>query len=229
MEELKKWENDRRGRFTASEVWKLFTEPRTKADKEAGKFSQTAETYIIEKAVEMATGYRQRFTSKEMEHGIMNEADAFSAFLDWVDIQGWIYQPNEFYPFHNHAGASPDGVCKHGGKIVAVADVKCPQPLTFFSLKAEGDKLEVEAKYFYQLQMQMLATGAEKAYLCYYLAAEFGNTYTGEVEARFDLPIRDRLIIQHVPADKAVQAEMIQKVAAAAARRDQLVTVFKSI
>lgn len=223
------WSETRKGRFTASEVWKLFTEPRTKADKEAGKFSQTAETYILEKAVELATGYRPKFTSKEMEHGIITEPEAFSAFLDFVDQQGWSYQPNEFYPIGNNAGASPDGICKEGGDIVAVADIKCPQPITFFGLKAEGDKLEVEAKYFYQLQMQMLATGAKKAYLCYYLAKEFGNTYTGEVEASFDLALSDRVVIQIVPEDKPVQAEMMVKIESAVKRRDELVKSFKSL
>lgn len=224
------WTETRKGRFTASEIWKLFTEPRSKADKEAGKFSQTAESYILEKAVELATGYRPKFTSKEMEHGIINEAEGFSAFLDFQHDEGWTYHPNKFFPIGDNAGASPDGARRNGfGDPMDVVDIKCPQPLTFFSLKAEGDKLEVEAKYFYQLQMQMLATGANRAYLCYYLAKEFGNTYTGEVEATFDLPLSERVIIQIVPEDKPVQAEMLAKIEAATKRRDELVASFKSL
>lgn len=225
------WINSRKGKFTASEIWKLFTEPRSKADKEAGKFSQTAESYILEKAVEIATGFRPKFTSKEMEHGIINEAEGFDAFMSFTEGQGWTYHPDKFFPLGDDAGASPDGVRRNNfGEPVDVVDIKCPQPLTFFGLKAEGDKLEVEAKYFYQLQMQMLATGAESGYLCYYLAKEFGNTYTGEVEASFkDLPLNQRTIIQVVPQDKAVQAEMLAKIEAAVKRRDELVASFTSL
>jgi hypothetical protein len=225
-EEQTTWMLNRKGKFTASEIWKLFTEPRTKADKEAGKFSQTAETYITEKAVEMAFGYRPKFTSKEMEHGIINEPAGFSAFLDFVDLQGWEYCPQEFFAIDENSGASPDGICKVDGKITAVVDVKCPQPLTFFGLRAEGDSLEVEAKYFYQLQMQMLATGADEGYLAYYLAEEFGNTFTGEVEATFDLPIKSRLIIQKIPKDLSVQTEMTDKIGRAVMRRDEIVKSF---
>lgn len=217
----------RRGRFTASEIWKLFTEPRTKADKDAGKFSQTAETYILEKAVEISTGYRPKFTSKEIEHGLINEPEGFSAFLDFVDIQGWHYQSSEFYPIGEDAGASPDGICLQSGQVIAVVDIKCPQPLTFFGLKAQGSQLEVDAKYFYQLQMQMLATNCEMAYLCYYLASEFGNTFTGEVEARFSMPTSERIIIQKVPVDKTVQDEMIAKIKSAVKRRNELISNFK--
>ena len=229
MEEQSAWIRNRKGKFTASEIWKLFTEPRTKADKEAGKFSQTAESYITEKAVEMAFGYRPKFTSKEMEHGIINEAAGFSAFLDYAPIQGWEYCPQEFFAIDENSGASPDGICKVEEQITAVVDIKCPQPLTFFALRAEGDALEVEAKYFYQLQMQMLATGSNVGYLVYYLAEEFGNTYTGEVEATFDLPVKNRLIIQQVPEDKAIQLEMMEKVRRAVVRRDDIISCFVNL
>lgn len=223
------WMLQRKGKFTASEIWKLFTEPRTKADKEAGVLSQTAETYVLEKAVEMATGFRPKFTNKEMEHGIINEPAGFSAFLDHIDLQGWEYCPNEFYTINEDSGASPDGICRQDGKIIAVVDIKCPQPLTFFGLRSQGNALEVEAKYFYQLQMQMLATGASVGYLVYYLAEEFGNTFTGEVEATFDLPVRSRLIIQQVPQDKQVQTEMMDKIAKAVKRRDYIVRSFVAL
>lgn len=229
MEEQSAWTRNRRGKFTASEIWKLFTEPRTKADKEAGKFSQTAETYITEKAVEMAFGYRPKFTSKEMEHGIINEPAGFSAFLDYAPMQGWEYCPQEFFAIDENSGASPDGICRIDGEITAVVDIKCPQPLTFFALRAEGDSLEVEAKYFYQLQMQMLATGCDVSFLVYYLAEEFGNTFTGEIEATFDLPVKSRLIIQEVPKDSAVQAQMVDKVRRAVVRRDEIVRSFVAL
>lgn len=229
MDAQSNWMLNRKGKFTASEIWKLFTEPRTKADKEAGVLSQTAEGYVLEKAVEIATGFRPKFTSKEMEHGIINEPAGFSAFLDHIDLQGWEYCPNEFYSIDENSGASPDGVCRQDDKIIAVVDIKCPQPLTFFGLRSQGDALEVEAKYFYQLQMQMLATGASVGYLVYYLAEEFGNTYTGDIEATFDLPVRNRLIIQQVPQDKPVQVEMIDKISKAVKRRDDIVRSFAAL
>lgn len=209
----------REGRFTASEIWKLFTDPKTKADKEAGKLSQTAETYVLEKAVETTTGYRQKFTSKEMEHGIINEPDAFQAFQSFSPLT-WDYCPDRFFPIGENAGASPDAVCYDGLDVVAVCDLKCPQPMTFFSIKANDT---IDEKYFYQLQMQMLSTGAKEAYLCYFLAPEFGNTYTGEIEAKFDLPLENRIHVIKIDRDEEVQKDMIERIAKAEERKQQLI------
>lgn len=198
----------RTGKFTASEIWKLFVEARKKTD----EWSETAKTYILEKAVEQATGYRKQITSKEMEHGIMTEPEAFKA---WVDTSGvpYTYTAKEFFELSPIAGASPDGVLYDGLDIISVCDIKCPQPLTFMELVTE--RPEIDKKYFYQLQMQMLTTKADNGFLVYYLAKEFVNTYTNEVEFTFDIPLEKRLYVTEVKKDFDVHEQILEKIAKA--------------
>lgn len=206
----------RKGRFTASEIWKLFVEPRKKTD----TWSETAKTYILEKAVESALGYKKAFTSKEMEHGIINEKEAFD---HWVKISGvpFTYSSDQFFTIGENAGASPDGVLYDGLDIISVCDIKCPQPMTFMELITQ--RPEIDNKYFYQLQMQMLATKADNGFLVYYLASEFANTYSGEVEFTFDMPIEKRLYVTEVKADKSIHDQILEKVDKAEIYKQELI------
>lgn len=195
----------RKGKFTASEIWKLMTDPRKKSE----AWSETAKTYILEKAVEQALGYRKQITSKEMEHGIMTEPEAFEA---WVKSSGvpYTYTAKEFFEINEFSGASPDGVLYDGLDIISVCDIKCPQPMTFMELVTE--RPEIDKKYFYQLQMQMMATKCDNAFLVYYLAKEFVNTYTNEVEFTFDLPLEKRLYVVELKKDEEVHNQLTEKI-----------------
>ena len=206
----------RTGRFTASEVWKLMTEPRKKTE----AWSETAKSYILEKAVEAKYGYRKQFSSKEMEHGIMTEPEAFDV---WVSVSGvpYTYTAKEFFSINDFSGASPDGVLYDGLDIISVCDIKCPQPLTFMELVAE--RPEVDTKYFYQLQMQMMATKSETAFLVYYLAKEFVNTYTNEIEFTFDIPVEKRIYVVEVKKDQDEQDRMTEKMLKAEEYKKKLI------
>jgi hypothetical protein len=57
----------------------------------------------------------------------------------------------------------------------------------------------------------------------YYLANEFVNTYTNEVEFTFDRPIEKRLFVQQVKADQSVQDQIILKIADAELYKQQLI------
>lgn len=199
----------RKGKFTASEIWKLFVEPRSKT----APYSETAYNYILEKAIEETTGYRKRIVSKEMEHGIISEKDAFDSF---VTIRGedWKYTGDQFFKINENCGASPDAVLYNDLNAVAVCDFKCPQPFTFFEEKVNKSKGgEINRNYFYQLQMQMMATDTDVAYLVYYLASEFGNTFTGEVEYEFkDIPLEERIFYIQVEKDLEVHQKILEKV-----------------
>jgi hypothetical protein len=195
----------RKGKFTASEIWKLMGKPKDKNE----TWSETAKTYILEKAVEQATGYRKQISSKEMEHGIMTEPEAFE---NWVRVSGlqYTYTAKEFFAINEISGASPDGVLYDGLDVISVCDLKCPQPMTFMELITE--RPEVDNKYFYQLQMQMLATKCDIGYLVYYLANEFVNTYTNEVEFTFEIPLHKRIYAIQIKEDKEVQEKMMEKI-----------------
>lgn len=195
----------RNGKFTASEIWKLFVEGRK-------GMSETTKGYILEKAIEEMTGFRKRFTSKEMEHGIIHERDAFEAFKKLTD-QDWIHTGDTFIPINDYSGASPDAILMDGLDTIAVCDFKCPQPLTFFERKKDWiDGEQVERNYFLQVQMQMMAAKCEVGFLVYYLAEEFGNTYTGEVEFKFDLPLEKRIFIIKIEKDQDVWDKISKKV-----------------
>lgn len=201
------WTEDRVGRFTASEIWKLFVEPRSKKD----QWSETAKTYILEKAIEQMTGFRKQVTNKAMEHGIINEAEAFEKFKS-LTAQDWVYTSKQYFAIDEISGASPDGVLYHDMDVIAVCDIKCPQPLTYFENKLSE---EIDKKYFYQIQMQMMATGCDVGYLVYYLASEFVDTYTGEVDYKFDLPIENRIFIKTINKDEQTWNQISQKIQAA--------------
>lgn len=212
------------GKFTASEIYKLFIEPKTKADKDAGNWSETAKGYIKNKAVEQKYGYRENIVNKAMEHGIITEAEAFDKFK-FITNQEWSLVSKQFFEINEHSGASPDGVLYDGLDIIAVCDIKCPQPNTFFDLKIDyKEGKEMESKYFYQLQMQMLATKCDTAFLCYYLAEQFVDTYTNAIDHDFShIPLEDRLIILTCQKDPKVHDLITSKIEKAEALKQEYI------
>lgn len=218
-ETLSDWQKARVGCFTASEIYKLMTEPRTKEAKEKGWLSDTAQSYILEKAVESMTGYRKQFSSPAMEHGVVNEYEAFETFCERTGLD-FTLTSSQFYSINDYSGASPDGVLYDGLDIIAVLDVKCPYtPASFFEQKkmalesSNDDYQNVPKNYFYQMQMQMMATGAKKGYLARYLTSSYTDDYGNKYE--FDIPIEVRLFYSEIEEDLWVQDQILQKIESA--------------
>lgn len=211
------WQNQRKGKFTASEIYKLFVEPKTIKDRDAGVWSETANKYIFEKAVETATGWRAEFNSPALTHGVVNEHEGFEAFEKLTGL-GFQLTSTTFYPVNEYAGASPDGVLygESFDVIQSVMDIKCPyNPVSFYEQKklfkeAEKDFQGVPKQYFYQLQMQMLATGAKSAYLVRYLTSSITDNYGNKFE--FEMALENRIFWQHLTADEAVQQQILDKI-----------------
>jgi hypothetical protein len=224
-ETLSEWQSARKGKFTASSISKLFTEPKAKADKEAGRLSETALTYIFELAVEEHTGYRKEITVKEMTHGIVNEFEGFEAFVQKSGLQ-FELTSNQFFGYGANAGASPDGVLFDGIDITAVLDIKCPySPLSYFNQKMELYGTKMPKSYFYQLQMQMLCTGAKKGYLARYLTNSIVDEYGNKTE--YDIPLDERIFWTELNADEEVHQQIIDKVKAAEAIKQGFIQSFK--
>jgi len=213
----------RTGKFTASEIWKLFVEPKTKADKEAGVWSETSLTYIMEKAVEEVTGWRKEFSSKATDHGLYNEQEAFDAFKTLTGLN-FVMNSSTFLEYGQYAGASPDGILYDGLDIIAVMDVKCPySPVSFFNQKIdhlEGDN--VPREYFYQLQMQMMVTGCDTSYLCRYLTSSVTDDFGNKFE--FDLTINSRLFYTTVKKDQSVWDAMEEKIMKAQKTKERIIS-----
>lgn len=225
------WLNQRKARFTASQIYKLFTEPSTKADKEAGLLSKTAKDYIIEVAIEQLTGYRKEISGVALDHGNQFEQEAFNAFKELTGLD-FDFTGNVFYPLGENSGASPDGVEYDGLDVVSVADVKCPwSPISFYNQKmmmnSDSKYQGVPVEYFYQVQLQMLSTGANKAYLVRYLADRTQDKFGNTVE--YNLPPENRIFYKIVYSDKDVQSQILSKIAKADEYRKQVIQEFLTI
>lgn len=117
------WHEIRRGRFTSSEMHKLFTKPQSKEyGLQNEGFGKTAVTYIETKAMEIFTG---QDLSNDIDNlyavkwGNIFERCAFEFYQlmtgDKAEICG-------FYPYGENAGGSVD----FKSRIRGVGEIKCP-------------------------------------------------------------------------------------------------------
>ena len=133
-------------------------------------------SYVIDKAIEQLYGeMEETFTSYDMQRGIDQEPLAFAKFkelkaLEFIDVQECV-----FFPFGEHAGASPDGLVGTD----AILEIKCPKRNKFFKLVANGES-EIDNNYIAQMQHQMLCTNSNRAYFFNYLI-ENGKEYWHEI------------------------------------------------
>jgi putative phage-type endonuclease len=122
------WHALRLGKVTASRIADVLTEPRSKADKEAGRLSQTAESYMLELLGEIVTGLPATdYQSVAMRWGSDMEPMARDAYQDHFGVEveqvGFVCHPT--IP---HVGCSPDGflnvprMLPHKGML----EIKCP-------------------------------------------------------------------------------------------------------
>jgi hypothetical protein len=153
------WDRMRIGRFTSSEMYKLLTNPRSKADQEAGKLSETALTYIQTKVAETLTG-QQKINSYAypLVYGKETEPVAIEKFCERT---GFIHDPIGFVPFGDHAGGSPDGIINE----VDILEVKCPYAIDtqvdYLLLTDQWDLKRMFPEYYWQVQSNLLFTGKE--------------------------------------------------------------------
>lgn len=189
------WIQQRHGKFSASEIHKLMG---------VRGLGETGKSYAIEKAIEELYGeVDENFVSYDMERGIELEPLAFAKFkelksLEFIDVLNC-----GFFTLSDSAGASPDGLVGYN----AVLEIKCPKASTFFKLVATN---EVDQKYFYQMQMQMICTSREKAYFFNYIIIE-GLEYWHTIEVERDSDVCDK-IIERIAEAMQIKREYIEKI-----------------
>lgn len=159
------WYNERAGRFTSSEIYKLMG---IKGLGEMGK------TYAFEKAIEIFAGRNTEdgFVSFDMQRGIELEPLAFEKLSVLMAVNFIPVTKCGFIPLGKNTGGSPDGLFGNDG----VFDIKCPKPENFFRLVVTN---EIDDKYFHQLQHQMYVTGRSKAIsfqYCIYNGEEYWHS-----------------------------------------------------
>jgi len=220
----------RYGRFTASEIFKLVPGER------GG--TATRDKYILEKAIEIVQGCElPGFTSRHTEHGNWHEREAIDAFMaaSGLTVE---YQSDQFLPYGDNAGATPDGLVTDPftGEIFATVDVKCPtgkfwhQKLDIIQ-NAKPQFQNSPKEYFYQAQMQMLVASAyygvpiKKHYLVRYLAEPDMGDYAEPIQ--FDMDDSLRIYWKVIEADEVAQVCLIELIEQAAIERDELVNILK--
>ena len=177
LQRTDEWHEQRKGRFTASEVYKLMG---IKALGETGK------GYAFDKAVEELYGETEEtFVSYDMQRGIDLEPLAFAKFQELKEPEFLQVETCGFFNFGESAGASPDGLVGED----AILEIKCPKPSTFFKLVATN---EIKDQYLYQMQLQMMATKRNKAHFFNYCVID-GVEYWHEITVTKDDVICDKM------------------------------------
>lgn len=134
------WHEIRKGKMTASHA------------QEIGNNGKGLETYVYEiLAGEFSSGEVDFYTNKHMERGIELEESARSIFGLENDC---IVKQVGFIEYNEYVGCSPDGLIGEDGGI----EIKCHEDVRHFKMIIGGAK-EIESKYIWQIQMNLLITG----------------------------------------------------------------------
>lgn len=155
LQRTPEWMAQRLGRFSCSQFFRLMTEPRAKADKEAGNLSSGAMTYVYECVAERITGTKAKedFTSKFTDHGILNEPIAAQIYNA---IKGVVCVDSDYITYGENSGGSPDRLIGEDG----VLEIKCPFTITSH-LEHKLEDLRDKPEYFWQCIGYLLITGRQ--------------------------------------------------------------------
>lgn len=147
----------------------LFVEPQSKADKEAGNLSKTAEKHLIEVYARELWGVEKDIITKHMRKGIESEESA----LDLLSkVEKAFYVKNGFRLENDWISGHADIVTDD-----LIIDTKVSwDAFTFLPKLIE----EVDKTYYYQLQGYMWLWGRQKARISYCLVDTPANIIEGE-------------------------------------------------
>jgi len=220
--------------FRASGVGYLMTDPRAKADKEAGNLSESAKTNCIDVYVSAKYGRHNDVQTKYMTKGNQVEEDSITLYSR---LHKKFYKKNEIHLNNEFVMGTPDVFT--GESITnaeTVIDIKSSWDLYTFHRTNSKD---INPIYWWQLQTYMWLTGARKAYLAYCLvntpvamieeekrrlfykmnvATTEDPTYLEaceELELSMtydDIPLNERLIEYEIPRDDAAISRLSGKV-----------------
>jgi len=135
-----------------------MTEPVTKADKEAGVLSKTAQKHLIEVYITEKYGRRRDIQTKQMKKGIEAEQDSIDLLSMYLKLP---FSKNEERFKNDYITGLPDII--NGDTII---DIKSSYDLWTF-LGNIPDKLD--NLYYWQMQSYMWLTGTTKATIAYCL------------------------------------------------------------
>jgi hypothetical protein len=204
------WFRARSGKFTPSELHKLMTEPKSKAD----ILSVGAITYIKEKIAETLIENlpnENEFTNAATAWGNSYEDEAISLFADQSDTE--IIKPG-FIDCNDYFGGTPDGIAADGSFGI---EVKCPYNPTIHLDNLVLDPLDfpkARKEYYYQIQGYALLTGIKDWYFISY-------------DPRQQDPLKIRHIL--VEMDKDTQKKIREKLKIANEYKQKLINNLKQL
>ena len=147
-------------KIRCSAIGSIMSEPRSKADKEAGLLSKTAQTHCQEWLKEQIYSRRKEFTSKYTDKGNIMEDYSIDFLGEQLDL-GMLIK-NESHFDNDTMTGTPDLVLKD-----LIIDVK--NSWDCFTFPMFYDAIP-NKDYYYQLQGYMNLTGKAKAKLIYVLS-----------------------------------------------------------
>jgi len=152
-------------KIRASSVGYLMTEPVTKADKEAGLLSKTAQRHLLDVYVDQKYGRKKDIQTKQMRKGNEVEDEAISFLCDYVWGDKDKYVKNE-QKYHNDFIAGTPDVIAIDSDGSYIYDVKSSYDLWTFT----GNIIDkIDSLYYWQMQSYMWLVGAKKAYVSFCL------------------------------------------------------------
>lgn len=159
------WEIARLGKFTSSRIDALFTEPKSVEAKKNGDLSDSAKTYIKEKAAEIITGTTRQIDNWSMEWGNTYEPHAADILKEtYPDMIYLGKQSPQFFKYTDFSGGSPDGVDKVNR---IVFEIKCPEApvnhVDYCMLQSAEELKKSQRDYYHQIQMNMACVAEDWA------------------------------------------------------------------
>ena len=142
----------------ASSVGYLMTEPVTKADKEAGLLSKTAQKHLLEVYIAEKYGRKKDIQTKQMKKGVEVEQDSIDLLSMYLKMP---FAKNEERFSNEYITGLPDII--DNDRII---DIKSSYDLWTF-IGNIPDKLD--SLYYAQLQSYMWLTNATKGMIAYCL------------------------------------------------------------
>lgn len=208
-------QRQRRGNITASQVYKIMSEPRSKAAKEAGLLSETGQSYIKKIVAEFISGTTIEISSKEIEWGNYYEPIARNLFSKVTGFQ--ITEIDNYTtPDFHECSCTPDGVCMNERFGI---EIKCPftleSHLENLLLKDQYDLLAEKNEYYYQIQFNLMLTNFKK---WYYIS--FHPEFINEIDGK---EIDKRLFAIEIYPDYAIFEKMKVQIAKALIYKHELI------
>lgn len=143
----------------SSSVGYLMTEPQSKADKEAGLLSKTAQRHLLDIYISQKYGRVRDVQTKQMKKGVAVEQDSIDMLSKLLSIE---FSKNEERYSNAYVTGLPDIV--DNGMVI---DIKSSYDLWTF-MGNLPDKLD--SLYYWQLMSYMWLTDAQSGYIAYCLS-----------------------------------------------------------